>query len=83
MRSECTNYTWALDRSFSAELYLRDFVSLLSNSLQALGLWLHGCLPEELLDQIHVGHDHSAAAVSSATERVHGVTRRNSQRYAV
>ena len=32
------------------------------------------CVLEELLNQIDVRHDHSAAAVSLASELVHGIT---------
>ena len=33
-------------------------------------------VPKELLDQVHVGHDHTPAAVAAATKLVHGITTR-------
>lgn len=32
-----------------------------------------GSIPEELLDEVDVGHEHTTAAVASQTELVHGV----------
>jgi hypothetical protein len=34
-------------------------------------------VPKELLDQVHVGHDHTPAAVTAATKLVHGITERD------
>lgn len=33
-------------------------------------------LPEELLDQVHVSHDHSSAAIPTTAELIHRITRR-------
>jgi hypothetical protein len=45
-------------------------------SLLPSNIALDGVVPEEFLDKVDVGHDHSAAAVAVQAEQVHGVTRR-------
>jgi hypothetical protein len=35
---------------------------------------IEGRVPEQLLDQVDVGHEHTAAAVACQAELIHGVT---------
>lgn len=67
-------YTWAFERSFSAELYLGIVFSPDAGALTEA----RRCIPKKLLDQIHMSHDHSATAVSPTTQLIHGISKKPS-----
>lgn len=70
-------YTWAFERSFSAELYLAIVFSPDAGALTEAGR----CIPKKLLDQINMSHDHSATAVSPTTQLIHGISKKSSANF--